>query len=448
MLGNSTILSVKDLNQMVKDLLADALGQIWLVGEISNFSKPTSGHWYFTLKDDKAQVRCAMFRNANMRTGFTPQDGQQVLVNASVTLYEARGEYQLVINKLQQAGVGLLQQKFDQLKKKLQDEGLFEQSHKKPLPNTIQTIGIITSSTGAALHDICQILKRRDPSLHIIIYPTLVQGEGAASKIAKMITLANQRQECDVLIVGRGGGSLEDLWSFNEEIVARAIFDSQLPIISAIGHEVDFTIADFVADLRAATPSAAAELVSRDKQDQIKELIVIEQHLAMAMDNVLLKKNDRLQKLRHQLQAQHPQVKLAKQQTHLLAQSRSLNTAIEQILFRHTTKLNRLDSNLHRLAPNHKIDVYNQTLIQKQQQLVALIKHHLSNAKHQLAIQASQLNTVSPLATLDRGYSIATDDKNQVIRTLKDLKPGDMITNKFATGKVTSTVLTIEKNNS
>lgn len=445
MLSNTTILSVKDLNQMVKDLLSDAIGQIWLVGEISNFSKPASGHWYFTLKDDKAQVRCAMFRNSNFKTGFIPKDGQQVLVSASVTLYEARGEYQLVIDKLQLAGTGLLQQKFEQLKQKLQDEGLFENRYKKPIPKNIRTVGIVTSSTGAALHDICQILKRRDPSLHIIIYPTLVQGVDAAANIAKMIKLANERNECDVLIVGRGGGSLEDLWSFNEEIVARAIFASQLPIISAVGHEVDFTIADFVADLRAATPSAAAEIISRDVQDQLKDLTVLEQQILMAMDNFLLKKNQQLQKLRHHLQTQHPQIKLLKQQTHLLTLSRSLNSIIEQIILSHNHKLHQLENMLQRLSPENKIQSNLQIISQKRQYLITLVNQYITQAKHKVAIQSSQLNTVSPLATLDRGYSITSDGENRVIRSVKQLKPGDQLTTKIPRGIITSTVISIKE---
>ncbi|RKS84532.1 exodeoxyribonuclease VII large subunit [Orbus hercynius] len=446
MLTNRSILSVKDLNQMVKDLLTDAIGQIRLVGEISNFSKPASGHWYFTLKDNSAQVRCAMFRNSNFKTGFIPKDGQQVLVSAAVTLYEARGEYQLVIDKLQLAGTGLLQQKFEQLKKKLQEEGLFDSAYKQAIPKDINTIGIVTSSTGAALHDICQILKRRDPSLRIIIYPTLVQGEEAAAKITKMIELANIRSECDVLIVGRGGGSLEDLWPFNEECVARAIFNSKLPIISAVGHEIDFTIADFVADLRAATPSAAAELISRDTQDQLKDLRGLEQQIAMAMDNFLLKKNDQLQKLRHHLQTQHPQVKLAKQQTYLLAQSRSLNAAMEQIMLNQRNQLSQLNNRLSRQSPENKIQFYRQIASQKQQELNTLAKQYLTHAKHQIAIQASQLNAVSPLGTLERGYSVTTDSQNNIVRSIKQLKPGDTIATKVSTGTITSTIITTTKN--
>ena len=220
------------------------MGQVWISGEISNFTQPASGHWYFTLKDDTAQVRCAMFRNSNRRVTFRPQHGQQVLVRANITLYEPRGDYQIIVESMQPAGEGLLQLKYEQLKAKLQAEGLFDLQYKKSLPSPAHCVGVITSKTGAALHDILHVLKRRDPSLPVIIYPTAVQGDDAPGQIVRAIELANQRNECDVLIVGRGGGSLEDLWSFNDERVARAIFASRIPVVSAVGHETDVTIAD------------------------------------------------------------------------------------------------------------------------------------------------------------------------------------------------------------
>ena len=442
---SNSILSVKDLNQIVKDLLSDAIGQIWLVGEISNFSRPASGHWYFTLKDEVAQVRCAMFRNSNFRTGFTPQNGQQVLVNASVTLYEARGDYQLVINQLQPAGAGLLQQKFEQLKQKLSEEGLFDAVYKKGLPDNIRTVGIITSSTGAALHDICQILNRRDPSLQVIIYPTQVQGSEAPAQIARMIQIANVRQECDVLIVGRGGGSIEDLWAFNEEVVARAIFASQLPIVSAVGHEVDFTIADFVADVRAATPSAAAELVSRDKLEQIKSLQVQEQYLCMAIDYYLMRRREFLNKRYQRLQAQHPQAKLAKQLNRLLTGRHALFENIQQYLLRQSYRHNLLDKRLVAVSPQHKIVYYGQRLEQKQQQLLNLMQKRLTDAKHQFVLKTSQLNSVSPLATLDRGYSVTTDQQQKVIRSVEQVSIGDFISTQLKTGRLISQVVEIDK---
>ena len=444
---NNSILSVKDLNQMVKDLLADAIGQIWLMGEISNFSRPASGHWYFTLKDDTAQVRCAMFRNSNFRAGFTPQNGQQVLVRATVTLYEARGEYQLVIDKIQPAGAGLLQQKFEQLKQKLFEEGLFESIYKQSLPENIRTVGIITSSTGAALHDICQILKRRDPSLHLIIYPTQVQGTEAAAQIAKMIQIANARQECDVLIVGRGGGSLEDLWSFNEEVVARAIFASQLPIVSAVGHEIDFTIADFVADVRAATPSAAAELVSRDCLEQIRRIQVQEQHLSMAMDYYLTRRGEMLNKWRHQLQTQHPQAKLAKKLNRLLSYQHALYENMQQYLLKQSNRHNFLDKQLLRLSPQNNITYLSQIICQKRQQLVNLIQQKITESRHQFVLQTSQLNSVSPLATLERGYSVTTDQQNMVLRRVEQVNVGEVVTTRLANGQLISQVIDIQDKN-
>lgn len=443
--GQSSVLSVKDLNQMVKDLLADAIGQVWLMGEISNFSKPSSGHWYFTLKDDLAQVRCAMFRNSNFRVGFVPENGQQVLIRATVTLYEARGEYQLVVDKLQPAGAGLLQQKFELLKQKLQSEGLFETFHKKPLPDIIQTVGIVTSSTGAALHDVRQILARRDPNIHLIIYPTLVQGNDAAPQIAKMINLANARNECDVLIVGRGGGSLEDLWPFNEEIVARAIFASQLPIISAVGHEVDFTIADFVADLRAATPSAAAEIVSKDKLEQVKRLQVQQQYLSMAMDYFLMQKKQAITKLTHQLQQQHPQVKLARQQTILLKLHGRLNESAQQVLNSNKNKMNRLEASIKRLSPQIKLANYQQRLQQQDNLLHHLLANRITQAQHHIALLSSQLHGVSPLATLGRGYSITTTSQNQVIHETQQVNVGDTLITRFKQGRLISQITDIQE---
>ncbi|OCG71632.1 exodeoxyribonuclease VII large subunit [Gilliamella sp. Nev5-1] len=441
----SSILSIKDLNQMVKELLCDAIGQVWLIGEISNFSRPSSGHWYFSLKDDSAQVRCAMFRNSNFRAGFTPQNGQQVLVRATVTLYEARGEYQLVIDKIQPAGAGLLQQKFEQLKQKLSDEGLFDPMYKQPLPENIRTIGIITSSTGAALHDICQILKRRDPSLHLIIYPTQVQGNEAAGQIAKMIQIANIRQECDVLIIGRGGGSLEDLWSFNEEIVARAIFSSKIPTVSAVGHEIDFTIADFVADVRAATPSAAAELVSHDNLDQIKRIQAKEQHLSMAMDYYLMQCREKLNKWHHLLQTQHPQTKLEKQLNQLLTYRHSLYENIQQYFFKQSNRYNFLDRRLLRVSPQNNITYLGQLVRQKQQQLINLIDQKLTKSQHQFVLQTSQLNNVSPLATLERGYSVTINQNNTVVRRCEQVTVGEFIVTRLKKGKLVSQIIEINE---
>lgn len=314
----SNILTVTQLNYSVRHLLESELSQIWLTGEISNFSQPVSGHWYLTLKDDKAQVRAAMFKMKNARVAFRPQNGMQVLVRASVTLYEPRGDYQLIIESMQPAGEGLLQQQFEQLKTKLAAQGLFAQEHKKTIPPFAKKVGIITSSSGAALQDILNILRRRDPSLSVVIYPTLVQGKEATQDIVNTIELANKRKECDVLIVGRGGGSLEDLWCFNEEIVAYAIYHSTIPIISAVGHETDVTIADFVADLRAPTPSAAAELVSRDQRELLRQLEHQFDKVSLAFDRVWNEKVGSFQQLKLRLNAQHPIRQVQSQQQQLV----------------------------------------------------------------------------------------------------------------------------------
>ena len=311
---SDNIYSVSQLNQSVRLMLENQLGQVWLTGEISNFTQPVSGHWYLSLKDENAQVRCAMFRMKNLRVSFRPTNGMQVLVRASVSLYEPRGDYQLIIESMHLAGDGLLMQQFEALKVKLAAEGLFAQNHKKNLPHFSKAVGIVTSQTGAALQDILHILQRRDPSLKVIIYPTAVQGKDAATEITQMIQLANQRQEVDVLIVGRGGGSLEDLWCFNEEKVARAIFHSDIPIISAVGHETDVTIADFVADLRAPTPSAAAELVSRNQAELIQQLQYRQQRIEIALDRIFAEKKQQLQHLSLRLQHRHPQSQLRIQQ--------------------------------------------------------------------------------------------------------------------------------------
>lgn len=445
MFKDRPILSVKDLNQMVKNLLDDAVGQIWLVGEISNLSKPSSGHWYFTLKDDSAQVRCAMFRNQNFKVGFAPQNGQQVLVKATVTLYEARGEYQLVLDSMQDAGAGLLQQKFDLLKNKLYEEGLFDPSHKRTLPENIRKVGIITSPTGAALHDICQILNRRDPSLQLIIYPTQVQGNDAAAQIIRMIELANQRAECDVLIIGRGGGSIEDLWSFNNEDLARAIYKSQLTIVSAVGHEIDFTIADFVADIRAATPSAAAELVSHNKLERLKNIKIQEQHLSIAMDYYLMSRREKLNALYHQLDMLHPKTKLANKRHRLLNCYHILQKNIQQFLLKKINQHKILDTKLSNLSPQNQIIYSLRLLDNSQQKIITVMQKKLIDAKHNVAIASSKLNSVSPLATLDRGYSITLNDQNNVIRQVEEVSVGDTITTTLKQGKFTSKITKVEQ---
>ena len=434
------IFTVSRLNQTVRLLLEREVGQVWISGEISNFTQPASGHWYFTLKDDTAQVRCAMFRISNRRVTFRPQHGQQILVRASITLYEPRGEYQIIVESMQPAGEGLLQQKYEQLKAKLAAEGLFDQQSKQPLPSPAHCVGVITSKTGAALHDILHVLKRRDPSLPVVIYPTAVQGEDAPGQIVRAIELANSRRECDVLIVGRGGGSLEDLWSFNDERVARAIFASQIPIVSAVGHETDVTIADFVADLRAPTPSAAAEMVSRNQLELLRQLQSGQQRLEMAMDYYLANRTRRFTQLEHRLQQQHPQLRLARQQTVLERLRQRMTYAMDNQLKRSGQRQQRMAQRLNQHSPQPRIHRAQNRVQQLEYRLAQLISARLSATRERFGNTVTHLEAVSPLSTLARGYSVTTATDGNVLKQTKQVKAGDMLTTRLADGWVESEV--------
>jgi exodeoxyribonuclease VII large subunit len=438
---NSNIYSVSSLNRAAKSLLETGLGVVWLSGEISNLTIAVSGHWYFTLKDHSASVKCAMFKGNNRRTGFTPKHGQQVLVRGKLSLYEARGDYQLIAESMQPEGDGLLKQQFDQLKCQLAAEGLFSEQYKKPLPQIIKRIGIITSSTGAALHDILSVLKRRDPRLQVIIYPSQVQGIGSGDSVASQIQLANARNECDLLIVGRGGGSLEDLWCFNEAVVAHAIFNSQLPIISAVGHEIDVTISDFVADIRAATPSAAAELVSQNKAFVSTQLATLLTRLKTAMNANLQRTQHKQSLLTEKLLTQDPKHKL--QQQTLIADELSLRLqhAMTTMLNRKAQRENQLQASLMQHSPEQTINLE----LQKQSQLLARLKNGMQNKLKESEVDLqnciSQLNTVSPLATLARGYAIVKDEKGKVTTDTSLLNAGDVVDVRLDKGMFKAEVL-------
>ncbi len=435
-----SIYTVSRLNQTVRLLLEQEIGQVWISGEISNFTQPASGHWYFTLKDNTAQVRCAMFRNSNRRVTFRPQHGQQVLVRASITLYEPRGDYQIIVESMQPAGEGLLQQKYEQLKATLSAEGLFDQQYKQPLPSPAHCVGVITSKTGAALHDILHVLKRRDPSLPVIIYPTAVQGDDAPGQIVRAIQLANARQECDVLIVGRGGGSLEDLWSFNDERVARAIFASQIPVVSAVGHETDVTIADFVADLRAPTPSAAAEVVSRNQLELLRQMQNGQQRLEMAMDYFLVNRTRRFTQLHHRLQQQHPQLRLARQQTVLERLRQRMNLAVDSQLKRAVQRQQRTTQRLNQHNPQPRIWRAQTRIQQLEYRLAENLRAQLSSTRERFGKAVTHLEAVSPLSTLARGYSVTTANDGKVLKQTKQVKAGDVLTTRLSDGWVESEV--------
>lgn len=439
-LTNENIYTVSRLNAEVRLLLENEMGIVWLVGEISNFSAPVSGHWYLSLKDSRAQVKCAMFKGNNRFVTFKPKNGQQVLVKARLSLYEPRGDYQVIIESMQPEGDGRLQQEFEKLKMQLAAEGLFAQSNKRPLPENPQCVGVITSKTGAALFDILDVLKRRDPSLPVIIYPTLVQGEQAAIQIAQAIGRANARQECDVLIVGRGGGSLEDLWCFNHEIVARTIAASQIPIISAVGHEIDVTIADFVADVRAPTPSAAAELVSRDNSNKRQAFASYQHKLQSAMRYYTSQQAHHLRALVHALEKQHPTYRLQRQSQQLDDTEMRLQRAIQRYI---STQREHIGQQYHQLqlhSPVQTLAKQQHRLAKSEQRLLDVMEKKLLRTAHRLTLAAKKLDAVSPLATLKRGYSITRDSSGKVIHRARDLKTGDQLITRVADGEVFSTV--------
>ncbi len=435
---NQNIYTVSRLNAEVRLLLENEMGVVWLIGEISNFSAPVSGHWYLTLKDSRAQVKCAMFKGNNRMVRFKPQNGQQVLVKARLSLYEPRGDYQLIIESMQPEGDGRLQQEFEQLKMKLAGEGLFAHTLKQPLPEHPRCVGIITSKTGAALHDILNVLKRRDPSLPVIIYPTLVQGEEAAISIAQAIGRANARAECDVLIVGRGGGSLEDLWCFNHEIVARTIAASQIPIISAVGHEIDVTIADFVADVRAATPSAAAELVSRDNSHKKQAFQGFEHKLASAMRHYFAGHKAQVSRLQYRLDKQHPMYRLQRQQQQLDELTMRLERATQRQLSCIRQHLNKQQHRLELQSPDKTLREQKYTLALRERALQEAMQRLVTRSQHRFARLADKLNTVSPLATLSRGYSITQTEHGKIVRQPQDVQTGDRLVTRLADGEIYS----------
>ena len=428
------VLSVSQLNRKAKQLLETHLPLLWVEGELSNVSQPSSGHWYFTLKDEQAQVRCAMFRNRNMLVRFAPRQGQQVLIRARVSLYEGRGDYQLIVEHMEEAGFGALQRAFEALKLKLANEGLFDDAYKQPLPSLPKHIAVITSPTGAAIRDVLSVLNRRFPAIPVTVIPVAVQGKEAAPQIVRAIDLANRAGLFDVVILARGGGSLEDLWPFNEESVARAIHASELPIVSAVGHEVDFTIADFVADLRAPTPSAAAELLVPDAEDWLETFAGYEILLQEAIERKLQSFKQRLEWLRTRLR--HPGERLQQQAQRLDGLELRLVRAVDHQLLRCHTRLNTLVLRQKPLQPKLRINQLNQQVSQHHATLVKNMQRHLRAQQQRLAEAARLLQTVSPLNTLQRGYAIATDSHHKVITNSSQVEPGDSINARLAEGEL------------
>lgn len=437
---SKNVFTVAKLNRLARSILEAEIGTIWLSAEISNFVAASSGHWYFTLKDNRAQVRAAMFKGANRRLSIRPKEGDSVLVRANLSLYEPRGDYQLIVEHLEPAGQGLLKQQFEQLKEALASAGLFAQQHKQALPHAITRVGIVTSATGAALHDILTVLKRRSPSTEVILYPSQVQGDNASEQLCQAITNANRRNEVDVLIVGRGGGSLEDLNCFNQETLARAIFASHLPIVSAVGHEIDVSISDFVADVRAATPSAAAELVSQEQSAQLNHIEQLTQRLYSAYSSLGKDRQYQWQQLNHRLQQNHPQYRLRQQSQQIDLYLGELQANMNSILTAHQQRLSNGNRRLTACSAAARIERLQAVNQQQQQRLQHSMQVLLSHKQQQLAAQSQMLDSVSPLATLARGYNIAFK-QGKIVKQASELQTGDEITSRFNDGEVISKVL-------
>ncbi len=435
--------SVSELNRQAKTLLETHFDWVQVEGEIGDFTAASSGHWYFTLKDAGAQVRCAMFKRSNGRVNFNPGKGDVVKIRARVTLYEGRGEFQLICEHMTPAGDGALQLAFDRLKQQLADEGLFAQECKKNVPQDAQSIGIITSATGAALQDILTVLKRRSPRTAVYVLPVPVQGKGAATAIVQAIEQANTLQQSgtlclDLLIVGRGGGSLEDLWSFNEEIVARAIAVSALPIVSAVGHEIDFSIADFVADLRAPTPSAAAEMVTTDQQDWMQKFDQAQLTLGRVIKRRMVSEQQSLKQLRARLR--WPGARLQQQRKELAQINQQLQRQLRTRLTAASVALQTLKA---RLSRHHQTEVLTQArrdVSNLQRTLSSHITGRLQREQQALRANRRLLESLSPLSTLERGYAIVTDPQGCVIRDSDKMDLGSVVAIRLARGKLSARI--------
>ena len=441
--AEKTILTVSRLTALLRGVLEENFEQVWVEGELSNLSLPSSGHLYFTLKDSGAQLRSVMFKGAAKNLKFRLNDGMALIARGRISVYDQRGEYQLICEYLEPAGVGALQMAFVQLKERLAKEGLFEEVHKRPMPQFPRRVGVITSATGAAIHDILNVLKRRFASLEILLYPVRVQGEGAAIEIARAVDDMNRQKLADVLIVGRGGGSLEDLWSFNEEVVARSIHRSHIPVISAVGHETDWTICDFVADLRAPTPSAAAELVIASSEELRARLESLTHRLRLAMERQLAGMQARLQAQRRSL---HDPTAL---QGHLAQRlddlTERLYLALGNNVMRRREQFERLQATLLNNNPVRQADNLQQRIRLLCAQAERLMMLRLEGFKQEFGSNAARLEVLSPLNTLSRGYAIATKKMDgQVVVDAAQLTAGNRLWIRFHRGSAECCVETVE----
>ncbi len=430
------IYTVSRLNWAAKQILEQGFPSfVWVEGEISNLARPASGHIYFSLKDDQAQVRCALFRPQQRNLDGIPQNGIQVLVRARVGLYESRGEFQLIVEHLEEAGEGALRRALDALKRRLSQEGLFDVAHKKALPRLPNRIGIITSPSGAVFHDIVITLRRRFPAIPVLLYPVPVQGEDAAARIASAIRLASQRRECDALILARGGGSLEDLWAFNEEPVARALFECCIAVVCGVGHETDVTIADLVADVRAPTPTAAAELLSPDQREWSGYFEQKAARLQRLMQDTLSARQQRLDWLTARLV--HPQQRIALSLERLENLQRQLQSAMLARLRVASHHCSELLARLSQRSPQARIDVLRVNFEHRMGRLSTAMDHNLERQRQRLRRAAQSLNNLSPLSTLERGYAIIEKPATrQIIRRAREVQAGERVDARLARGRL------------
>jgi exodeoxyribonuclease VII large subunit len=441
-------ISVSELNRQAKLLLEDGLARLWVAGEISNLSKPASGHVYFSLKDASAQVSCAWFRQRQRGPTINLKNGDQILVFGKVSIFESRGNYQIIVEQLELAGEGELRRQFEELKQKLAAEGLFDEENKQTLPELPQRIGLVTSPSGAAVRDMIAVLARRFPSVPVIVYPTAVQGEFAAPQIAAMIETAMERNECDVLIVGRGGGSLEDMWPFNEEIVARAIADCPIPIVSAVGHEIDFTIADFVADLRAPTPSGAAELVVPDHAEWLRQLVTMSSRIAQLARRYVEDRFQAIDWLGKRLTQSSPAATVARQRDWLRNLQQVLSGAIRHDLSTRGRSLERTRTRLLQRSPAMGVQQFIRRMSGLEQRLEVAGGRSIDRLQQRLKLASRTLDSVSPLATLERGYAIVTErETGKLLTAASSVDVGVNIEARLAEGSLEATVIRANEEN-
>lgn len=442
------IYSIKEINKYIRMKMESdpLLSEVWLRGEISNFTHHSSGHMYFTLKDEGSRIKCIMFASYNQRLPFIPKEGARVIARGYISVYERDGQYQFYATQMQPDGIGSLYLAYEQLKQRLEHEGLFDSSRKRALPQYPRTIGVVTSPTGAAVRDIVITLRRRYPVVNIVVYPVLVQGKGAAPSIVKAIRDLNALGEADVLIVGRGGGSLEELWAFNEEMVARAIVGSKIPIISAVGHETDFTIADFAADLRAATPTAAAELAVPSMNELKAQIGQLRRQLRQGLLRLSQRQRDRLNRLKRSPALLHPQRQLVQHMTRLDLLERRLTSSLQRRGHIQRERLGRLNQRLARHNPQDQLVYAKRRTESAHRQLELRMQQILRQKQQKLSFGLKQLDALSPLKVMARGYSLVYDEpEQQLIKSVNQVSPGDIIKVNLEDGQLHCNVFTIEE---